>query len=210
MSILPQNIISEQPNKIDTQKEIVALLERLVLIYQIQNWTSNNSILLSEWIMDNYKFDKLDTILKCLKNPPVTTEPNWRLTPDTIRSWMTIVLEKEAIEREKELSKDKVKTIEFTAQEDLKHETEKMIQDYLDSLKGFKQVQAMTEKDVKKYGRERPVQKLPESLGYVPPNKEYYIQKELRRIWSLEVHDKYTGKPNENYISFEEWLMMDR
>jgi len=45
-------------------------------------------------------------------------------------------------------------------------------------------------------------------LGYVPPNKEYLIEKELRRQWALEVHDKYTGKPLENWLSFEEWKML--
>lgn len=207
-SILPQRVISEQPNKAIVQAEIAALLERIVVIYQIANWSEKNAVLLSEWIIDNYKFDKFETVKKCLLNPPVTNTPNWRLTPDTIREWMGIFLEEEAIKREQELSKVKTKQTEFTTSEDLSDETKAMIQDYINSLSGFKQVQAMSDADVKKYGRERPVQKLPESLGYVPPDKEYLIEKELRRRWALEVFDKVTGKANENYLSFEEWRLL--
>jgi hypothetical protein len=46
------------------------------------------------------------------------------------------------------------------------------------------------------------------SLGYVPPSKEYLIEKELKRKYYLECYDKHTGKPLENWMSFEEWKLI--
>lgn len=61
--------------------------------------------MLAEWIYDNYKFEALDDVITCLKNPPSTGSKNWRLTPDTIQEWMTIILEKRAEQREAEVKK---------------------------------------------------------------------------------------------------------
>ena len=45
-------------------------------------------------------------------------------------------------------------------------------------------------------------------LGYIPPNKEYVIEKELKRRYYIECYDKYTGKPLDNWMSFEEWKLI--
>jgi len=179
-------------------------------MYQIPNFDEESALGLAECVLERYKYELVETVVKCLEQPPHTGEKNWRLTPDTISDWMDITLDKEAELRERELSLQKAKNaeimkVEFTVHEDLKPETKKMIQDYLDSLSGPKMVQAMTDKDVRKFGGDRPHKS---NLPYQSTNEEYLIEKELRRQWALEVHDKYTGKRLDNWLSFEEWRMI--
>ena len=188
-------------------QEIFMLLMRIAKIYQIPNWDNTNAELLTEWLIDEYQHHNLELVSKTLRNPPKLNDTAWRLTPDTLREWIDYTRNKEA-DLKIRIDSEKRQDFKFDTPDDMSDETKAMIQEYINSLSGFKQVQAMSEADVKKYGRERPVQKLPESLGYVPPNKEYLIEKELRRRWALEVFDKVTGKANENYLSFEEWKLI--
>lgn len=88
-------------------KLICYLLQRLSKLYQLNNWTEENAVFLAEWIFDNYKFDSLDDVITCLKNPPHTENKQWRLTPDTIQEWMKIILERRAESREAEIKKMK-------------------------------------------------------------------------------------------------------
>lgn len=97
------------------------LLQRLSKLYQLPNWTEDNAVFLAEWIYDNYKYDALDDIIICLRNPPHTEKKQWRLTPDTIREWMKIVLSERAEQREienkklKESFKEKLDVIDYDA-----------------------------------------------------------------------------------------------
>lgn len=186
---------------------ICDLLDRIAKIYQIPNYDYEvNSILLAEWILDEYKHYDLNLVQETLRNPPKLNDQAWRLTPDTIRDWIDLKRNKEADLKIKQES-EKRQSNDFENTDDLSPETRKMVQDYLNSLIGIKEVNPLTDEDVKKYGKER-LKKEAKSLGYVPPNKEYLIEKELRRRWSNEVHDKYTGKPLENWLSFEEWKLI--
>ena len=203
----PNTVIQEQANKPALLAHISSLLLRIAKKYQIPNFDEESALLLAEDTLERYKYDLVEVLVRCLELPPHTGEKNWRLTPDTINEWMAITLEKQAETREREISKEKAKTVEFTVLDDLSPETRKMVQDYLDSLSGPKMVQAMTEEDVKKYGKER-IKKDAKSLGYVPPNKEYLIEKELKRRYYLECYDKNTGKPLDNWMSFDEWKML--
>lgn len=121
-------IIAEQ-DKSETITLIAYLLQRLSKLYQLTNWTEENAIFLAEWIYDNYKYDVLDDVITCLRNPPHTENKQWRLTPDTINEWMKVVLTKRAEEREsenkklKENFKDKLDNIDYEAFK-LKVETE--------------------------------------------------------------------------------------
>lgn len=45
----------------------------------------------------------IGTIQKTLENPPTLGKPIWRLTPDTIREWMMVELEKVCDAREQEV-----------------------------------------------------------------------------------------------------------
>jgi len=100
--LLKTEIILAEQDKGETITLIAYLLQRLSKLYQLSNWTDDNAVFLAEWIYDNYKFDSLDDIIACLRNPPHTENKQWRLTPDTIQEWMAIILDKRADRREAE------------------------------------------------------------------------------------------------------------
>lgn len=104
--------MAEQPEKKEVIKLLAYSLQRLAKLYQVPNWDENNAVFLAEWIYENYKYDSLDDVMVCLINPPDTGDKNWRLTPDTIREWMAIQLDKVAARREKELELLKQKELE--------------------------------------------------------------------------------------------------
>lgn len=81
-------------------KYVSVLIDRLSKLYQIQNWTAENTVILAEWIIETYSCEMLATIDKVLRRPPKSEENNWRLTPDTITRWMEAELERLAVERE--------------------------------------------------------------------------------------------------------------
>lgn len=88
-------------------KLISYLLQRLSKLYQLSNWTEDNAVFLAEWIYDNYRYDSLDDVIGCLRNPPHTENKQWRLTPDTVKEWMKIILDTSAEKREHENKKMK-------------------------------------------------------------------------------------------------------
>lgn len=77
----------------------------------INNWTEENAVLLAEWTANEYRFEEMGMIEIILQNPPVKKdrhgddEPNWKLNPDTIRRWMSDVMEQRAATRESEHQK---------------------------------------------------------------------------------------------------------
>jgi hypothetical protein len=138
-------ILREQPDKVAAITHIALLIDRVAKLWQMQNWTQENSVMLAEWTFETYSCEPLEVITGCLKNPPVSAEKTWRLTPEVIAQWMTGTLEKEAIAREKEHQrlKDEFKTelpnvnyesfkkrlAEGTALSDDKRKTERWTQD---------------------------------------------------------------------------------
>jgi hypothetical protein len=95
-------------------------VQRLALLYQIQNWREENSVILAEWIIENYQFEEMSMIENVLRRPPMNEdrhgdiETNWRLTPDTIRKWMSEALEDATTQREQ--AQEKFKLSEKNAQ----------------------------------------------------------------------------------------------
>lgn len=128
-----------------------------------------SSVLLAEWICENYKFDSFKRVKACLQNPPRTEEKNWRLTPDTIREWMATELEKEAAERERINNLYKSKDADELHQvPDLPDHVNQLIEDYKNQLAGPKGIRSITEKEIKEEGRERP-----KKMEYVSPAQDY-------------------------------------
>jgi hypothetical protein len=182
--------------------EICSLLNRLVKIYQIPNVDNESIVYLSEWILDEYKHNDLALIQEALKNPPRNDMNTWRLTPDTIRFWIDTTREKRFDRQIKEESRKRQEA------ENQRHkyspETEKMIQDFKNKLlEGVQRVPELTEREIKENGQTRP-----KAIKYTGTDKEYLILKELQRRYYIECYDKYTGKPNEKWMSFEEWRML--
>lgn len=69
-------------------------------LYQIPNWSEVASVDLAEWTYENYKYEEPETIIEALRNPAATSDKTWRLTPDTVRTWMAAALDKIAKGRE--------------------------------------------------------------------------------------------------------------
>ncbi len=168
-SLPAEIILNEQPDKKLLIAEISSLLLRLVKLYQIPNFDEMSSVLLSEWICDNYKFDSFKRVKACLQNPPRTEEKNWRLTPDTIREWMATELEKEAADRERINNLYKTKDADELYQApNIPEHVNQLIEDYKNQLAGPQGIRSITEKEIKEEGRERPKKK-----EYVSPAQDY-------------------------------------
>lgn len=99
---MPDVILKEQTDKTETLGLIARSLEKIAMLWQIPNWTPGNSVLLAEWIFDNYGYEPLELILNCLAKPPIDQDKIYRLTPDVITKWMSVALEEQAAKREKE------------------------------------------------------------------------------------------------------------
>lgn len=102
LSVVSTVILKEQPDKSQSISLIARHLEKIAILWQIPNWTPENSVLLAEWISDTYSCEPLECILNALKNPTVQGEKTFRLTPDIVTIWITAELERLSIAREKE------------------------------------------------------------------------------------------------------------
>jgi hypothetical protein len=85
---------------------------------------------------------------------------------------------------------------------------DKLAQEYLAQLAGaFQPSFKGIEKDmeaIKRQDRQRVEMK---GSGYLP-SSEKVMMSELRRVWMLENFDPMTGKKNDNFLSFDEWILL--
>ena len=98
-------ILREQPDKAKSVFLISSLLEKIVTLWQIPNWSPSNSVLLAEWIFETYQYEPMEVIIKVLNSPPPAanrSDNTWRLTPDVVAQWMGEELLRQAIKRERE------------------------------------------------------------------------------------------------------------
>lgn len=137
-----EKLIVSQDNKA-TLTHVSNLVHKLASLYQIPNWSAEHSVNLGEWIVENYRFESLEAVERCLKNPPELENKSTRLTPDTIRLWMRITLEKESEKRERELSKAKQKYVSEAAEQyqaidwkpSIYRNVDKLLEGFLNKLK---------------------------------------------------------------------------
>ena len=182
-------------------KELIKALSRLVKIYQIPNVDNEALVYLSEWIMETYKHHDLALIQESLRNPPRNDFNTWRLTPDTIAVWIEQTHLK--IENRRVVEESRIRQEEENKKHDYSPETERMIQDFKNKLlDGVQTVPKMTTHEIAENGQLRP-----KAIPYPSTSKEKLIDKELKRQWANEVHDKYTGKRLENWLAYEEWIL---
>jgi len=185
-------------------RELFLSIMKLAKLYAVPQFDNTNGELLTEWILDEYKHQDLDLIQETLRNPPRLNDQAWRLTPDTLREWIDLTRIKRADLKIKEESQKRQETInENMAQ--LSPETQKMVADYIASLMPEKTTYQMTKEEIKEEGKIRPKQK---RAVYNSTPKEEVIMKELKRRYYIECYDKYTGKPLDNWLSFEEWKLL--
>lgn len=192
-------------------------LDRLAKLYQVPNWDALNTVLLSEWIMETYGTEMLKVILNALTSPK-SQDRNWRLTPDNVAEWIAVEQEAMAAKREQYIHNRKVEKPEPVEPQEISAETQRIIDEYQEKLlAGLSKVAPITEEEIRREGQKQPVKKIP-----VLPMNEVDLQirdianrynttieavKDLRHEWMRQCHDLYTGKPNANYLSFEEWLL---
>lgn len=108
-------VIRNQPKE-EVLKHISVLLLRLGKLYGIKDFDEMSAVMLAEWVYEQYKYEEIQIVTRVLHNPPSITDEggggktNWRLTPDTIREWMRIELEKVAEKREQRHNERKIQT----------------------------------------------------------------------------------------------------
>ncbi len=175
-------------------------------MYQIPNFDEESALILAVDTIERYQYEPVEVLIKCLERPPSTGEKNWRLTPDTISEWMSITLEMEADNLEREHRKAKSVQLEFEVPKDISIETQKKIQDYIDSLSGFNKVPGLSDDYIKENGQRNP-KKVSHSSGFVQPSKEKVIENRLRIEWMKESFDPKTAERLPDSLGFDEWIM---
>lgn len=188
-SLRPSLQIMEQPRK-EAKTAISNALLRLASLYQISGFAEDNSFVLADWILDNMKHRKIETVLDALKNPPILYENgavlrNWRLNPDTIHAWV----DKKATEAESLAQEQRSKEALDKASKpsDLSPEVTEMIKKCMDEL----------QKDMFKPGFRREMS---------PDLKRIDFMLKLLRQYRKENFDPITGKPNNNLTDEAVWL----
>jgi len=124
-------------------KSLVKLLKRIAMLYQVPGFTDENALELADWILERYPNELGDTVMRALKNPPVITnrhderESQWRLTPDTVAKWISIEIERTAIELEIEASKFNENKGPLTEAEmtPMSKQTEELLSNFVRELK---------------------------------------------------------------------------
>lgn len=203
-------ILKEQTDKKEVLKTLVYLLNRIAKLYQIPNFDNENAVLLASWINETYKYDPFDCIESALTNPGPLDSTSYRLTPDVVSEWIAIELDKRATQLESEHKKNKAKTIEFELPEhaeELSEETNRMIQDFINDLSKHQKPTPITSEMIQEMGKER-IKPRSASAGHLPCPAEYLAEKELKKKWMLECFDLNSGKPNENWMSWEEYKLI--
>jgi hypothetical protein len=87
-------------------------------------------------------------------------------------------------------------------------DVDKLLNDFVNSLKESKigVMPRLTPQEIRKEGQAEPPRKTATASSQYLTTPEQAREKELRIEWSRECHDLYTGRPNENWISFENWM----
>ena len=185
-------IVREQPNKQALIAQICARLLRLVKLYQIPNFDEEAAVLLAEDTLERFQYEPIETILKCLDTPPSTGEKNWRLTPDTINTWMQLTLEKDAEDRERINQLYKTKDAEELHKPiDLPDHVNQLIEEYKAKLKqGIKPIAPLTESEIKQEGQHRPKKPV-----YHAPGLDYFkeVESRIRTAQYLTIKERNPG-----------------
>lgn len=164
------------------------------------------AFLLAEWIMDEYKHYDLDLVRQSLKNPPVSKDPSWRITPDTITGWIRAKEQEREDKRQKRESENR-QTKKHEAVP-ISEETAKSVDDLLKRLSGeiTQTKRDNVSKEMKKIIHEERIREGKSySAGYIPPNAEYVVMAQLRSEYGRLYTDPHTGRRKEGSPSFEEF-----
>lgn len=165
-------------------------LDRIAKLYQIPNYDLTvNSMLLSEWIMEEYQHHDLELILETLRKPPVLNDQTWRLTPDTLKTWIDLKrTERENDRIKKESEQRQQKSVQ---NQDLSEETVRLVEEFKTKLKeGVKTVAPLTESEIKQEGQHRPKKPV-----YHAPGLDYFkeVESRIRTAQYLTIKERNPG-----------------
>lgn len=205
----PGKVLKHQADKNKTLMLISLLLMKVATLYQIPNWGESQSLILADWIFENYQYDKLESVIKTLNYPPAGQDKNWRLTPDTIAEWMGLELEKDAMRREKEIYNQKQSTplndLDILLQEALNENDNPTAESNIFHHRLLKsKIVPLTEDEIEKEGQEKPYVK-PYSSDHID---EVAIMQEMKVKYGRECTDLLTGEIKPGSPSFDEWLKL--
>lgn len=198
-------IIAEQPDKKDVIKLIANMLNRLASLYQIQGWSENRAADLAFWVYDNYKYDSIEDVIECFANPPENQERDYRLTPDTIREWMSTRLEQTASKRENHQA-------HYQPEKETHNQpmpnVDKLLNKFLAELKESKiaDVPKLTKKEIREEGQSTPPIKKATASAQFLTTPEQAELKSLKIEWARIYTDLYTGKVKEGAPTFEQFV----
>lgn len=121
--------------------------------------------------------------------------------------WMGIYLEEWAEEKERQLNLAKNKLYEKPEPNAIERpDIDKLLDEFKETLRNSR-VQSMptlTPEEIRAEGKSTPPKK--QAICYPSTNPEDVILHDKKIEWSRTYHDLYTGKPLDNWISFEEFL----
>lgn len=202
MRLYGSTVLVELPQE-SVIKVLVASLMKLAKLYQIKDFDTETAVLNAHWITQNYKYEQLETITRCLENPPSVGEKIWRITPDVVQSWMAAYLDKRYAEREKEIHNQKFQM--DGSVDELNNESDPRLEAWLKELETKEGIRPISKEDIKYEGGEKP-----KKPNYVPPPPEYVIMADLRVKYANECTDLHTGKVNPGAPSFDEWILTQK
>lgn len=187
--------------------EVGQSLLRLGKLYQVPGFDDVAAFLLAEWVIDEFKHYDLDLVRQALKNPPVSKDPSWRITPDTITGWVR------SKEQERETKKAKIESERRQSKKQevipISEETAKSVDDLLKRLSNeiTQTKRESVSREIKKIIHEDRIREGKSySAGYIPPSAEYVVMAQLRSEYGRLYTDPHTGKRKEGSPSFEEFM----
>lgn len=208
-SLKPGAILKSQGDKDKTIMLISLLLMKVASLYQIPNWGEHQSIILSDWVYLNYQYDKLESVIKVLSNPPVDNDRNWRLTPDTIQVWMAIELERESAKREKEIYNAKqnhpLNDVDLLLTEALANDKGDEPKQHTRNQEIGKKLVPLTRDEIELMGQGKPYKKPYHS----ELNDQALHTANMKSKYGRECTDLITGKILPGALSFDEWILIE-
>jgi hypothetical protein len=132
----------------------------------------------------------------------------YRLDSAVVFSWFKTHLDQKYERAEAKLYAEKDNPYQFEVSKDALpiDKAQDYISQWLTNVSSIetKAIPYLTGNEIKEEGGEKP-----RKSTYKPPSKEYAILRELERQWMRECFNPLTGKPNENHLSFDEWIKKD-
>lgn len=164
-------------------------------LFSIQ-MSEDSAVTLAIWILNAYPCEQLQLVIATIKNPPQLDNPVWKINPDTVTGWMTIALERQADQREKQIHNAK--------------QDEKDFEVNYEAFRRRLEKEREERNDKAELEREQRIQRL-QGLGQFQSTEEEIVLKQLRIEWSRQYHHADRLPPNnkkDNWLPFEEFIKL--